>query len=176
MAKEMARRIKIPDGVDIEIADFEIKVKGPLGKLSRVLRYPGIDIKLDDSYLVIYSKLARKRQKAMIGTIAAHILNMIHGVTKGFEYKMKVVYSHFPIQLKATKEELIIGNFLGERKSRIAKVIGDSKVEVRGDEVIITGTNRDSVGQTMANIEQATKIRGFDIRIFQDGVYLVSKG
>jgi large subunit ribosomal protein L6 len=176
MVKEMARRIKIPDGVDVEIAESEITVAGPLGNLSRVLRYPGIDIKKDDSYLVVYSKLARKRQKAMMGTIAAHISNMIHGVTRGFEYKMKVVYSHFPIQLKATKDELIISNFLGERKPRVAKVVGDSKVEVRGDEVVITGTDRDSVGQTMANIEQATKIRGFDIRIFQDGVYLVSKG
>ena len=107
--------------------------------------------------------------------MASHISNMIAGVTKGYEYKMKVVYSHFPIQLKAASDELVINNFLGERKSRSAKILAGTKVEIGKDEVLIKGINKESVGQTMANIEQATRVRGFDIRIFQDGIYLVEK-
>jgi large subunit ribosomal protein L6 len=88
---------------------------------------------------------------------------------------MKVVYSHFPIQLKAVSGELVINNFLGERKPRSAKILEGTKVEIGKDEVLVKGINKESVGQTMANIEQATRVRGFDIRVFQDGIYLVEK-
>lgn len=176
MVNELARQVEVPEGVDVQISDSLVEVAGPLGKLNRNLRYPGIDIKKEDSYLVVYSKVVRKRQKAMIGTIASHIANMMHGVTEGFEYRMKVVYSHFPIQLKVTEDALIINNFLGERKPRTAKILGDTKVDLQGDEVIVTGIDKENVGQTMGNIEQATKVRGFDVRVFQDGIYLVAKG
>ena len=69
----------------------------------------------------------------------------------------------------------MISNFLGERKPRSAKIMGDSKVEIKGDTVVVSGIDKELVGQTMANIEQATKVRGFDIRVFQDGIYLVDK-
>jgi large subunit ribosomal protein L6 len=175
MVKEIARQVEIPEGVDVSIEGSQVTVKGPKGNLSRKLSYPEIEIKKEDSYLVVNSKLDRKQQKAMVGTLAAHVSNMIAGVTKGFEYKMKVVYSHFPIQLKAASGELVISNFLGERKSRSARILDGVKVDVLKDEVVVTGINKENVGQTMANIEQATRVRGFDIRVFQDGVYLVEK-
>lgn len=175
MVKEIARQIEIPEGVDVSVEGSQVTVKGPKGNLSRRLSYPEIEIKKEDSYLVVNSRLDRKQQRAMVGTLAAHASNMIAGVTKGFEYKMKVVYSHFPIQLKAASGELVISNFLGERKSRSARILDGVKVDVLKDEVVVTGIDKENVGQTMANIEQATRVRGFDIRVFQDGVYLVEK-
>ncbi len=175
MVKEIARQIEIPEGVDVSVEGSQVTVKGPKGNLSRKLSYPEIEIKKEDSYLVVNSRLDRKQQRAMVGTLAAHASNMIAGVTKGFEYKMKVVYSHFPIQLKAASGELVISNFLGERKSRSARILDGVKVDVLKDEVVVTGIDKENVGQTMANIEQATRVRGFDIRVFQDGVYLVEK-
>jgi len=175
MVKEIARQIEIPEGVEVSIEGSQVTVKGPKGNLSRRLSYPEIEITKEDSYLVVNSRLDRKQQRAMVGTLAAHVSNMIAGVTKGFEYKMKVVYSHFPIQLKAASGELVIGNFLGERKSRSARILDGVKVDVLKDEVVVTGIDKENVGQTMANIEQATRVRGFDIRVFQDGVYLVEK-
>jgi len=175
MVKEIARQIEIPEGVEVSVEGSQVTVKGPKGNLSRKLSYPEIEIKKEDSYLVVNSKLDRKQQRAMVGTLAAHASNMIAGVTKGFEYKMKVVYSHFPIQLKAASGELVISNFLGERKSRSARILDGVKVDVLKDEVVVTGIDKENVGQTMANIEQATRVRGFDIRVFQDGVYLVEK-
>ena len=70
---------------------------------------------------------------------------------------------------------MIINNFLGERKSRSARVLPGTKVEIGKDEVVITGMDKENVGQTMANIEQATRVHGFDVRIFQDGIYLIDK-
>jgi large subunit ribosomal protein L6 len=175
MVKEIARQVEIPEGVEVSIEGSQITVKGPKGNLSRKLSYPDIEITKEDSYLIVNSTIDRKQQRAMVGTLAAHVSNMVAGVTKGFEYKMKVVYSHFPIQLKAAPGELVISNFLGERKSRSARILDGVKVDVLKDEVVLTGINKESVGQTMANIEQATRVRGFDIRVFQDGVYLVEK-
>ena len=112
----------------------------------------------------------------MVGTIRSHISNMIYGVKHGFTYKMKIVYAHFPMTVKVKGKLVTIDNFLGERHPRTAKIIGDDvKVSVKGDDVTITGINKENVGQTMANIEQATKIKGRDPRIFQDGIYLVDK-
>ena len=175
MVKEIARQIEIPEGVAIAVDGFTVTVKGPKGEVSRRLSYPDIEISKEDSSLIVNSRLDRKRHRAMVGTLAAHISNMITGVTRGYEYKMKVVYSHFPIQLKAASDELIINNFLGERKARSAKILSGAKVEIGKDEVTITGIDKEQVGQTMANIEQATRVHGFDIRIFQDGIYLVDK-
>lgn len=175
MVKEVARQIEIPEGVDVQVANSTVTVKGPKGELSRRLWYPGIDLQKEESRLSVNSKLDRKHQRAMVGTIAAHIGNMIDGVTRGFEYRMKVVYSHFPIQLKTGQNELIINNFLGERRARSAKIIGGTKVDLGKDEVTVSGIDKEKVGQTMANIEQATRVKGFDIRVFQDGIYLVEK-
>ena len=175
MVKEIARQVEIPEGVAVSVDGNTVTVKGPKGEITRQLSYPEIEIRKEDSQLVVNSRLDRKRHRAMVGTLAAHIGNMIAGVTTGYEYKMKVVYSHFPIQLKAASDELVINNFLGERKSRSAKILAGTKVEIGKDEVLIKGIDKENVGQTMANIEQATRVRGFDIRIFQDGIYLVEK-
>ncbi|VVB70110.1 50S ribosomal protein L6 [uncultured archaeon] len=175
MVKEIARQVEIPEGVAVSVDGNTVTVKGPKGEVSRQLSYPEIEIRKEDSRLVVNSRLDRKQHRAMVGTLAAHIGNMIAGVTSGYEYRMKVVYSHFPIQLKTASDELIINNFLGERKSRSAKIMPGTKVEIGKDEVVVKGIDKEHVGQTMANIEQATKVRGFDIRIFQDGIYLVDK-
>jgi len=175
MVKEIARQVEIPEGVAVSVDGQTVAVKGPKGEVSRRLSYPGIEIRREDSRLVVNTRLDRKKQRAMVGTLAAHVSNMITGVTKGYEYRMKVVYSHFPIQLKAAAGELVINNFLGERKARSARVLPGTTVEIGKDEVVVSGTNKESVGQTMANIEQATRVHGFDIRVFQDGIYLVEK-
>ncbi|MHC1631354.1 MAG: 50S ribosomal protein L6 [Methanotrichaceae archaeon] len=175
MVKELARRIEVPEGIKVEIEDALVTVIGPKGSVSRRLWHPGIDIRREDSSLVVDSKIARKRHRAMVGTLASHLANMVKGVSEGFEYRMKTVYSHFPIQLKVTKNKLVISNFLGERKPRTAKIMENATVEIKGDEVIVTGIDKECVSQTMANIEQATKIKGFDVRVFQDGIYLVDK-
>lgn len=175
MVKEIKRTIEIPDEVDVSIDGTTISVSGPKGNIQRDLWYPGIIIKKTDSEIIVDTNLIKKRQKAMIGTFASHIQNMITGVTKGFEYRMKVVYSHFPVQLKVEPGRLYIGNFLGEKKPRFAKILENVEVKIDADEVIITGINIEEIGLTAANIEQATRIRRRDPRVFQDGIYLINR-
>lgn len=89
---------------------------------------------------------------------------------------MKVVYVYFPVSIKVEGDKVVISNFCGERKPRIAKIVGDTKVEVKEDDIIVSGINVEEVGQTAANIEQATKVKGKDPRVFLDGIYVYEKG
>ena len=166
--------IPIPDGIEVSIQD-EIVVTGSAGELKRKFKSRNINITKDDNKIILEAPFPKKRDKAMLGTIKSHLSNMIIGLTDGFSYKMKIVYAHFPMTVKVTNNKVTIENFLGERHPRTAKILGNTKVQIKGDEVIVEGINKEAVGQTMANIEQATKIKGRDPRVFQDGIYLVSK-
>ena len=175
MVKEIARTIKIPEGVSVSLSQGVFTARGPKGTVERKFWYPGIKIEVREEEVLVDAESSRKEQKAMVGTFTSHIKNLITGVSDGFECKMTIVYAHFPMQVKVDGKTLIIGNFLGEKKPRVAKILGETKVKVTGNEVIISGINKEDVGQTAANIEQKTKIKRFDPRTFQDGIYIVQK-
>ena len=124
---------------------------------------------------MIFTDLPRKREKALVGTWEAHVKNMLKGVTQGFTYRMKLVYAHFPVKVSVKGDQVIIDNFVGEKSPRKARIVEGTKVSVKGDQIIIEGVDKEKVGQTMANIEQATRIKGYDPRVFQDGIYLISR-
>ena len=167
--------VEIPEGVEVTVEGNTVKVKGPKGELQRELKYPGVKIFTEDGKVVIYKEFPRKKDIAIARTFKAHIANMIKGVTEGFTYRLKVVYSHFPISVKVQGDEVIIENFLGEKAPRRAKIFPGVTVKVRGQEIVVEGIDKEAVGQTAANIEQATRITKWDRRVFQDGIYIVEK-
>ena len=169
------KEVEIPEGVEVEIEGVKVKVKGPKGELEREFGVKEVKIEKKENKVVVSSEEARRKKKALVGTIAAHIRNMIKGVTEGFTYKLKIVFSHFPMNVEVKGDEVLIHNFLGERTPRVAKIVGDTKVEVQGNEVIVSSIDIEAAGQTAANIEQACRIVGFDRRRFQDGIYIVEK-
>ena len=101
--------------------------------------------------------------------------NSIKGVTNGFTYKLKIVYSHFPISVKVKNNIVSIENFTGERSPRIAKIVGNTTVIVTGDDVITSGISIEAVSQTAANIQKATKIKNKDPRVFLDGIFVYER-
>ncbi|MFQ6135804.1 MAG: 50S ribosomal protein L6 [Candidatus Hydrothermarchaeales archaeon] len=167
--------IVVPEEVSIDIADEIVTVKGPIGEVSKRLHYSGITLRKEDNSIIIETGYPKKTQRALVGTFASHINNMITGVTKGFEYKLKVVYAHFPMSVKVVEDVVKIENFLGEGVPRKAKIVGKSKVMVKGGEVIVNGIDLEDVSQTATNIEQATIVKKRDRRVFQDGIYLVER-
>ncbi len=169
-------RVKVPGGVKLDLHGDEVVVSGKLGALRREFRHPRVALALEGQELRVRSELPSRREKAIVGTFAAHVRNMIEGVTVGFTYRMKIVYAHFPMKASVKGAEFVVENFLGEKAPRRTSILGETKVTVEGDQVVLTGTNVEDVGQTAANIERMTKIRGFDPRVFQDGIYITSKG
>ncbi|MEM2875658.1 MAG: 50S ribosomal protein L6 [Candidatus Bathyarchaeia archaeon] len=176
MKKMLAiKHIEVPENVDVEVKDRVVTLKGPRGNLTKDFSHVPVSISLDGRVITVKTYWPRKKEGSLVGTVGTHIKNMIKGVTKGFVYKMKIVFSHFPISVKVNGDSVIIENFTGERSPRIAKIIGDVKVSIKGEDIIIEGIDIEGVSQTAANIQQATKIRRKDPRIFLDGIYVYEK-
>jgi large subunit ribosomal protein L6 len=118
----------------------------------------------------------RKRDLAITNTAKSIINNMLMGVDKGFRYKLKIVFAHFPISVKVRGREIYVENFFGERSARISHIVGDAtKVNISGDDVIVEGPSLEEVSQTAANIESSTRVKGKDQRVFLDGLYIYSR-
>ena len=171
----LERIIAIPDGVQLRLEGDSVIVTGKGHTLRRKLSHPRVRIAVDGKLAKVSSEFPRRREGALLGTFAAHLQNMIVGVTEGFTYEMKIVYSHFPVKASVKGPEFIIENFLGEKFPRRTKILGETKVEIQGDQIVLTGPDIEALSQTAANIEQATRIKGFDPRIFQDGIYITKK-
>jgi len=177
IAGVIEREVEVPDKVQLSVDQMgKVSVKGPKGTLVRNFDLRRIKVIQNGKKVAVRCEYPRMKDKAMIGTIESHILNMFHGVLEGYEYKMKIVYSHFPIKATVKGATFVIENFMGERHPRKTSIVGGTKVVVKGDEVSLSGISIEEVGQTAANIELATKRTGFDPRVFQDGIYITHKG
>jgi len=174
-AIETVTTVEIPEGVEGMLEGRIVTIKGEKGELVRDFSHAPINIQLDGKTVTVQASWPRKKEAALVGTVRSHIQNMIKGVTKGFTYKLKIVFSHFPITVKIIGKTLTIENFTGERSPRKAKIMGDTKVTVNGDDIIVQGINLEDVSQTAANIQNATKIRNKDPRVFLDGIYVYEK-
>ena len=175
---ELAERdLPIPEGVQLSVEGRRIKATGPKGTLEEDFAHLPVQFALKDQTLTIYAPWARKREVALVGTALAHVRNMIRGVTSGYTYKLKIVYAHFPVTVKVNEKEkkLTIDNFTGEKTPRVAKIIGNAKVKVVGDEIHVQGNSLSDVSQTAANIQDGTRIPDKDQRVFLDGIYVFEK-
>ncbi|WP_128903878.1 50S ribosomal protein L6 [Halorubrum amylolyticum] len=167
--------IEIPDDVSAETDHLELTVEGSNGSVTRRLWYPDVEVTIEDGVVAIASENEDAKTNATVGTFESHVANMIHGVTDGWEYTMEVYYAHFPMQVTVEGDEVVIENFLGERAQRRTPIRGDTDVQIDGETVILSGSDKEAVGQTAADIEQLTKVTDKDTRVFQDGVYIVEK-
>jgi large subunit ribosomal protein L6 len=172
---EVSRIIQVPEGVAINLEGKKVTVKGAKGTLERDFSFIPISINAEGNTVRVWAEWPRKKEAALVGTIHSHIQNMISGVQKGFTYKIKIVFSHFPISVKVQGKTVLIENFTGERRARKAKIIGDVKVKVEAEDVVVQGLNLEDVSQTAANIEQGTKVKRKDPRIFLDGLYVFER-
>jgi len=171
----MRVELQIPDDVTADVDHLDLTVDGPNGAVTRRLWYPDVSVDVEEGMVVIASDADDAKTAATVGTFESHVQNMFHGVTEGWEYEMEVFYSHFPMQVTVEGEEVVIENFLGEKAPRRTTIHGDTDVAVDGEELTISGSDKEAVGQTAADIEQLTKVSGKDTRVFQDGVYITAK-
>jgi len=176
VGKDNTVEIGFPKGVEFALADGLLSVKGPKGGISRKFADPAISVKAAEGKIVLGTKRLTKKEKTKMGTMAAHMRNMIRGVTEGIVYKLKVCSGHFPMSVQVKGKEFIVNNYIGEKYPRTLKLkYPDIKVEVTGDLVTVTGAYKEHVAQTAADIETLLRRSEYDKRIFQDGVYIFDK-
>ncbi|RKD94722.1 50S ribosomal protein L6 [Halopiger aswanensis] len=171
----MRVELEIPDNVTVEIDHLDVTVDGPEGSVTRRLWYPDVSVDVEDDSVVIESESEDAKTNATVGTFESHITNAFHGVTEGWEYEMEVFYSHFPMQVRVDGDDVVIENFLGEKAPRRTTIHGDTEVTVDDEQLVLSGPDKEDVGQTAADIEQLTRVSGKDTRVFQDGVYITNK-
>ncbi len=165
-----------PAGVNVTMRDSTLVVSGPKGKVERDFSKIPIRVKVESGKVKLETISSRKFDRSVMNTCKSHVANMFKGVTEGFTYRLKVVFAHFPITVKVQGDEVLLENFYGERSPRRARIVGEgTKVKVEGDDIVVSGPSLEGVAQTAANIEQATKVRGKDQRIFLDGVYIYQR-
>jgi large subunit ribosomal protein L9e len=126
-----------------------------------------------------------RKSVATLRTVRTLINNLVIGVTKGYLYKMRYVYAHFPINVNVEKNaetdqfEVEIRNFIGEKLVRRVVMRPGVNVEAaknQKDELHLSGNSLEDVSQSAADIQQICKVRNKDIRKFLDGLYVSERG
>jgi len=175
MNKDLERTIEIPEGVEVSVKDKEFVVKGNGKELKRTFDVGKVKAEIKNKKVVLTAKGATRRESRMIGTIWAHLKNMIKGCGEDFVYELEVCNVHFPMNVKMNGDIITIKSFLGETTERTSKVLPNVKVDIKGSKITVTSDSIEAAGQTAANLEKATRLTGRDRRIFQDGIFITSK-
>merc|ERR1712230_329091 len=177
-----ATTVKIPEGVTVDIKSRAVVVKGPRGTLSKSFKHMQIDLfKPAENLIKVEKWFSLSKEQSAIKTCSSHIQNMIIGVTKGFKYRMKMVYAHFPTnaQISNKGDSVDIVNFVGQKVKFHIDAIGD-KTKIERDpkentQLLVSGNDIESVSRTCALISQSCAVKKKDIRKFLDGIYVSNK-
>ncbi len=172
----MEREIEIPEDLEVEKEGDIIKISSGDKEVEKEFGHPKTSVELEDGSVKISTKSDKRDNKAILGTYASHIQNMIEGVKDDYVYKLKTVYAHFPMTVKTEGNEVVIQNFIGERAPRRVEIMENVSVNVDNDEVTVRGPDKENVSQTAARIEQECSKGTRDPRKFQDGIYLTETG
>lgn len=174
--------VKIPSDVSVSVNSRRVRVKGPRGVLTRDFRHIQVDISMiGKKRLQVRKWFGIRKELATVRTVCSHVENMIKGVTKGFQYKMRTVYAHFPINVTTSENNTLveIRNFLGEKYIRRVKMqpgVTCVNSTAQKDELILEGNDIELVSRSAARIQQSTLVKNKDIRKFLDGIYVSEKG
>jgi large subunit ribosomal protein L9e len=165
-----------------------VTVKGPRGELKKDLKHLAVSFEKpakSNNTILISLHHGNRKNVAALRTVKSLIQNMIVGVTKGYKYKMRYVYAHFPINVNIDKNketglgEVEIRNFIGEKIVRRVTMHPGVEVETSSnvkDEIVLTGNSLENVSQSAADIQQICRVRNKDIRKFLDGLYVSDRG
>lgn len=174
--EEIMAQVEAPASVKLSKEGNTLVAKGKLGTVKKDFTKLPATITVEGNKITIKPYGKRKRDLAVTNTARSIIQSMIKGVEKGYTYKLKVIFAHFPISVKIKGKEIHVENFFGERSPRVAQIVGDAtKVNVAGEDVLIQGPSLEDVSQTAANVELATRIKDKDQRVFLDGLYVYSR-
>lgn len=109
MSRLAKQPIAIPQGVEVTLDGNILTVKGQKGELSRSFKTEVIGVEVTDSHVSFEKKEDTVFSRALVGTYASHVNNMISGVTQGFERKLIVEGVGFRSEVKGKQLEMSLG-------------------------------------------------------------------
>lgn len=152
MSRIGKKPIKIPEKVEVIKEGEIIKVKGPLGELSRIFK-KDIEVDIKDDLIILKPKKITRETSALWGTYASHLQNMIKGVTNGFTKKLIIEGIGFRAQAEGTKLVLSLG-LSHPVKVEIPEGL---KIAVEKNLIIISGIDKEKVGKFSAEVRALKK-------------------
>ena len=171
------RDVELLDDLKVTIKDKTVTMEGKKGTLVKSFNDFDVELKKTKTKINVKSYFIDKKRKAKTLAVVGYLKNMMKGVTEGYIYKSKIIYSHFPITVEPDNKKRIITikNLYGGRKPLLVPIVGeDTTVKVDKDDVIIEGIDKEAVGQTTANMQEICRLRGKrkkDPETFMDGVW-----
>ncbi len=175
MKKAILEEVDIPQGVECSYEGKFLTCKKGNVELRREIAIPRIELFVKKDKIAFSSQRANKNENKKIASYIHHLKNMFKGLENKFVYKLESCNVHFPMTLKIEGDKLAINNFLGEKIPRYAKILPGVDVQIKGNLLTVSSHDKESAGQTAANLEKATKVSKRDRRIFQDGIYITEK-
>ncbi|XP_077973312.1 large ribosomal subunit protein uL6-like [Styela clava] len=173
--------VTVPEGVKVWVKGRTVTIHGDRGTLKRNFNHLKIELsKVGPRTVRVDKWFGNRKDLACVRTVCSHITNMATGVTKGYKYKLRSVYAHFPINCNVIEEGACveIRNFLGEKFTRKVAMRDGVKISASAkqkDELIIEGNDIEMVSQSAALVQQSTSVKNKDIRKFLDGIYVSQK-
>ena len=174
--QQIMAEIEAPASVKLSKEGNIVVVKGKLGTVKKDFTRLPATVKVEGNKITVTPYGKRKQDLAVTNTARSILQSMIKGVEKGYTYKLKIIFAHFPIAVKVKGKEIQVENFFGERNPRVSRIVGDStKVTLAGEDLVVQGPSLEDVSQTAANVELSTRIKDKDQRVFLDGLYIYSR-
>ena len=172
----MKEQLQIPKEITLTSEGNKIKIDGPMGTYEKTINSKYVDFTINENNVIFETRNEKKQALSEIKTVKSIINNLLLGIVKKFVYKMKIVYSHFPMSVKIQGNKLLISNFLGEKAIRTIEIPSIVNCEVKGKEIIVSSIDKEIVGTFAGNVEKRARVYNKDNRIFQDGIYIIKKG
>jgi len=145
--------IPLPKGVEVKIEGNDVKVKGPKGELARSL-HPEMHITMSDDNLLVERPSDEKSHRALHGLTRSLVNNMVMGVSEGFKKTLEMVGVGYRAQMEDANVVLQVGY---SHPVNIVPMPGVTLALEGNNKIIITGINKEDVGQQAANIRKVRK-------------------
>ncbi|HUB92598.1 MAG TPA: hypothetical protein VL945_01415, partial [Candidatus Saccharimonadales bacterium] len=136
--------IDIPSGVQVSVSGDQVVIKGKLGSTSKKISPRFFSVKTEPNKIEIVmtkNKLLEKKANLAVLAFSAELVSSMKTVQTGIEKKMVVFFSHFPMVIEVKGKTINIKNIFGERVPRTTEIVGETKVEVKGQDVTIKGVD-----------------------------------
>ena len=173
--EKLVKEVLFPQGVSASIADNVLTIKSNKDESRRTLTRHNLDISIESGKIKFESARSTKENKKIMGSMVAHVKNMVRGSQENHNYTLKICSGHFPMNVSISNNKFVVKNFLGEKVPRTLKLKEGAAVKIDGAMIYVTSSSKELAGQVSADIEQLTRRPGFDTRVFQDGIYIINK-
>jgi large subunit ribosomal protein L6 len=152
MSRIGKKPIDIPEKTEVTVSDGVLTVKGPLGTLTKDI-HPHVSIEVEDGTVLVKPKNDTRLARALWGTFASHVKNMLKGVNE--KYSKKLILDGVGFKMAVTGNDITLN--IGFSHPVVMQIPEGITAEIEKNQLTISGIDKDVVGQFAANVRAKKK-------------------